>query len=105
MLQWLAECMHRVLPPRALMARQGGDEFLVLLPAYLHAAQVQAQVDLLLGRFQDGLQERWPAAAEVAGLSAGFAPMGDSLSDSVRRADAAMYSAKQSRRGRAVEGA
>ena len=104
-LQWLAECMHRVLPPRALMARQGGDEFLVLLPAYLHAAQVQAQVDLLLGRFQEGLQERWPAAAEVAGLSAGFAPMGDSLSDSVRRADAAMYSAKQSRRGRAVEGA
>lgn len=95
----LAHRMRRALPPGMLIARLGGDEFAVLVP--------RGDAVLLLETAQR-LRTALAAPVRVENLdlaidaSVGIALHGDgpgSAADLLRRADIAMYEAKQSRVG------
>ncbi|MEI4273379.1 GGDEF domain-containing protein [Klenkia sp. LSe6-5] len=79
----------RVLPAGAVLARQGGDEFVLLLPG---RSGEQAVTDV------------WRVCDHLAGigLSCGVAEHrpGDTVAQTLRRADGALYAAKSAGRGR-----
>jgi diguanylate cyclase (GGDEF)-like protein len=85
----VAAVPERVLPPGAVLARQGGDEFVLLLPG---RGGEQAVADV------------WRVCDALAGigLSCGVAQHepGDSVAQLMRRADGALYAAKSAGRGR-----
>jgi diguanylate cyclase (GGDEF)-like protein len=84
-----------------LVARLGGDEFVVLVPEGHTAAVVLAQrvLDAFHAPFAiEGDVIRFQASVGVAA-----APPGASPDEAVRRADAAMYVAKATGKGRAVD--
>lgn len=81
-----------------LCARYGGEEFCVLLD---HADRAAAH--RFDARLRQGLRELSPAPGEVLDYSAGVAVLGDDGNDLdalLRRADAALYRAKETGRGR-----
>ncbi len=84
-LQW-----RPMLPPGAVLARHGGDEFALLLPGHSAAAAHE-------------VVERLRAVAEI-GLSCGVTAHheGETASQLLRRADRALYQAKSAGRGRTV---
>lgn len=73
--------------------RLGGDEFALLLP--LAGPLVAARLESLRGRFDNATSGTGAVAASVGSASV---HAGGSLADATREADAAMYSAKRSRR-------
>ncbi|WP_019587590.1 diguanylate cyclase domain-containing protein [Deinococcus apachensis] len=91
----LAGRIARTLPPRALAARMGGDEFALLVPnatgervqAAAHAVRTALEVPVPLGG----------ASLQVGGsLGWALAPHDDDTPDGLlRHADAAMYTAKR----------
>ncbi len=85
----VAEEPHRVLPHGAVLARQGGDEFALLLPGLTGPEAV-----VVVWRVCDVLAG--------IGLSCGVAQYepGESAAQLVRRADGALYAAKAAGRGR-----
>ena len=101
----LVEVGHRLrplLPAPDLIARLGGDEFAVFMRAD-NAAHALRRVDELLARIREPF--------DIAGLdfdidaSIGVAMADDPMltaADLIRRADVAMYSAKEDRAGRAL---
>ncbi len=99
-LQAVADEIHATLRSYDSAARWGGDEFLILI----QGADVQLLMQLserLLARVS-GLQLELPAGAAPLQLtlSAGtrLAQIGDDLQETLRRADAALYRAKEAGR-------
>jgi len=103
LLRFAAEAIGRALRPTDLLARVGGDEFVVLLEAM--AAPEEAAV--VAERIQGLLRPRAPQAQDGPALTAS-ASIGIAVTEDpavaaetlLARADAAMYSAKREGRGR-----
>ena len=97
-LREVATRIKNVVGTRGLVARQGGDEFLILLPNIIlpHAERLAAKIlDQLTLPFQ--IHERHLRIAASAGL-APFPQPGMDRIELMRQADAAMYAAKRSGR-------
>ncbi|WP_299035174.1 bifunctional diguanylate cyclase/phosphodiesterase [uncultured Pseudokineococcus sp.] len=88
LLRTTATRWRAALPDHAVLARLGGDEFAVLLPGAGSAALAELLDPLVRDR-------RAPASAGVAD-----APAEQTPTEVLRRADAALYDAKRSGRGR-----
>ena len=96
MLISFAEVARRCFRSTDLLARLGGDEFCVLL-VDADLAEAEAVVD----RFVAALARAEPLPIRVSvGLAAGPVPAGVDIEDLVHAADALMYDAKQSGKGR-----
>ena len=88
-LRRVAQVWAKVLPPTAVLARHGGDEFALLLPG-------------LPGTAALNLVEQLRARHPEIGMSCGVAEHhpGESAAQLMRRADLALYTAKAAGRGR-----
>jgi len=100
-LRELATRLGRVVRASDLLARWGGDEFLMICPET--DAEAAAQVADRLVREADGVVEAGDARI-ACGLSVGWATATDNVHARrlVRAADEALYFSKQSGRGRAT---
>jgi diguanylate cyclase (GGDEF)-like protein len=104
LLRAVVDRFRRVLTPNEVLARFGGDEFVVLCTGLAAGGAADA------GRVADRLIESLKAPLEVAGMdvfvtaSIGIAAVDDEATPEslVRDADAAMYRAKSQGRGRRV---
>lgn len=83
-----AECLQRSLPASATLARTGGDEYSVLLPAH-DALQSAAQCAALRAALS--------AAGIAASLGAAQRKPWRDIAEAWKRADAAMYADKRQR--------
>ena len=100
LLQRFADRLSAWVPTEALVARIGGDEFVVFLPG-VAAAESWIQCETLLKRLREPLEVN--GASHVITASIGFADCGDLGSyEVVQRADTALYAAKSRGRDRAV---
>ncbi len=91
----LVATMNDLLPSDACLARWGGEEFAVLLPASVPTTLS------LMDRIRDELARRLPAGVATT-FSAGLAHWSREIeySELLRRADAALYAAKANGRNR-----
>ena len=99
LLQQVAARLEDAVPAPARLARPGGDEFVILLPGPLHRAQALAATLCARLRvpFEHAVRELHIGAS--VGVAA-FPEHGRTRGDLLRRADLAMYAAKQAGRGR-----
>ncbi len=101
LLQFVARRLGGLVRPADAVARLGGDEFVVLLSSVGSTANCQAIADKVVASIGtpfdvDGLRLRIGASV---GMAFGIEPGGDG-NQLIRRADAALYRAKASGRGR-----
>ena len=99
----LANVVRKHLRPQDVLARFGGEEFLILLPETetddAYRAMVRLQRELTREFFMADQQKF------VITFSAGVTPIapGEVLESAMKRADAAMYQAKQAGRNRVMQ--
>jgi diguanylate cyclase (GGDEF)-like protein len=97
----VARRLEACMDPSMMLARLGGDEFVVLVDgSHETAVEVARQI---LESFEVPFQHAGETVAFQASLGIATAPAGASPDEAVRRADAAMYVAKASGKGRAVD--
>lgn len=101
-LRRFAECSQEVLRGADTLARWGGEEFLLMLPATRAGDAMEAVARLRQRLQQGGFADIAPGLA--VSFSAGVAECREAsdLEAAIERADAAMYRAKQSGRDRAL---
>ena len=92
----LANCVT----DRMLLARLGGDEFVILVEEGEQIAQELAE--LVLSALTPPVSIEGDTIAISASIGMAVVPTGASQDEAIRRADAAMYIAKESGKGRAV---
>ncbi|MCB1996952.1 MAG: EAL domain-containing protein, partial [Rhodoferax sp.] len=100
LLRAVADRMRSVLPPEAVLARPGGDEFVVVLPSGSDAL-ADALAETLCERLAQPFVLR--GQVQYIGASVGLASSpvdGTDREELLRRADLAMYAAKGEGRGR-----
>jgi diguanylate cyclase (GGDEF)-like protein len=93
LLREMARRLSAAVPAQALVARPGGDEFVVLMPGPRAEAQALAETIVQLLSEPTTILNRSVAVAASIGL-AHHPEDGQSATDMLRRADMAMYSAK-----------
>jgi len=101
-LRHVGEIMQAMFTGEAVPCRFGGEEFVVLLPgatledAAMRAEELRAKIESLTIRYADGQLPRVTISAGVAA----FPEAGANLMDILKRADEALYRAKQNGRNR-----
>ena len=105
LIKLVAELMRQGLRQQDLVIRQGGDEFLVLMPAGTPDA-AKRYADQLRAHFVQQARIRFARAPKTPNLSVGIAALNPQQhqngSDLLRTADQALYNAKRQGRGRTV---
>lgn len=102
---FVAQSLRGHFRPSDLIARYGGDEFVVLLPdTQFEAAQQTA--DRVRRAIEDGdpLGDHGPPFKVTASMGVSEMQAGDTLESLLKRADAALYQAKLSGRNRVAGG-
>jgi len=99
-LKLVSRCTQESLRAGDVAGRQGGDEFVLLLP-HTDVQDAMGVASRIAARVQARAEE-----AEMPALSLSFGVVqtqpGESLDEALRRADQALYEAKRQGRGRAV---
>ena len=100
LLRVVAQTMQKNVRQVDTVARMGGDEFAVLLPETVEnsAAIVLQKLHALLDAAMR--QRKWPVTFSIGAVT--FQPPPDSAQEMISKADAVMYAAKMSGRGRAI---
>ncbi|QXW28873.1 diguanylate cyclase [Aeromonas sanarellii] len=102
----VAQCIEEQLRSLDRVGRNGGEEFLVLLPDTRldEAAEVAERIRLAVSRLAiEGVPADHPIRISIG--CAQYKPEDDNLGELVRRADEAMYEAKLAGRNRVVKAA
>jgi diguanylate cyclase (GGDEF)-like protein len=103
LLEEVARRLRAALRESDTVARLGGDEFAVLLPRVPRAGDATVVAGQLLGALREPFAIDAVSLDIDASVGIAVAPAhGDDVEALLRRADAAMYEAKQSRRGFAL---
>jgi diguanylate cyclase (GGDEF)-like protein len=101
----VADIIRHELRETDFGARYGGDEFVVLLP-HTSAAEARVFAERVCARLREAgaeaLGQRLPLSASFGIAALGDEPLDDPGDTLVRRADAALYTAKRNGRGRVV---
>ena len=97
----VAAVLERAVRRSDVVGRVGGDEFVVILPGIENAARAEEIATTILAGIYQPIDIGANLRAHVgASIGIAFAEVNESAAGLLRRADAAMYSAKQSGRGR-----
>ncbi len=99
LLRAVAERIRRCVRDNDLVARQGGDEFIVLLPSAGTPSAAQQVAGRILKRLAEPVRVADRVVHVTASIGIAVSPLhGDDADVLIKRADAAMYRAKQSGR-------
>ncbi|MEU4240540.1 bifunctional diguanylate cyclase/phosphodiesterase [Actinoplanes sp. NPDC026619] len=99
LLRTVSRRLHESLRPQDSVARQGGDEFTLLLPGLDDEAAARL-MRLVLDRVQEPLSLGGSDLEPRVSIGVTTARAGDSPEELIRRADVAMYAAKNTGGGR-----
>jgi diguanylate cyclase (GGDEF)-like protein len=97
----VVESVSALLPPRALLGRYGGEEFLLVLPEHDRSDALQL-ADLLLAAVRSGANVAQPRVTLSIGVAARRRGEAAAVAALIEQADRALYQAKRAGRDRAV---
>ncbi len=83
-----------------IVARFGGDEFIVFVPCVKDKRVVLAKADLIIEAVRDEISARYNMAQVSTSIGIAYSDMGSSVSSIFEQADKALYEAKQNGKDR-----
>ncbi|MBQ6733601.1 MAG: EAL domain-containing protein [Lachnospiraceae bacterium] len=101
-----ASCFHDALPDNTLIGRMSGDEFLILMHGYHDRQEIRDIVEALADSIQESvfmLPDHKKDIIRVSGGIAWYPEDGTTFAELMKKADFAMYQAKQDGKGRFAE--